>query len=63
VTVSGSRRLTPKRSLQVRSGEVKVVYGEPIPTAGMTVRDRERLKRRVADAIRGGYDPELQTAR
>jgi 1-acyl-sn-glycerol-3-phosphate acyltransferase len=63
VTVSGSRRLTPKRSLQVRSGEVKVVYGEPIPTAGMTVRDRERLKRMVADAIRGGYDPELQTAR
>ena len=63
VTVSGSRRLTPKRSLQVRSGTVKVVYGAPIPTAGMTVKDREQLKRTVADAIRAGYDPELQAAR
>jgi 1-acyl-sn-glycerol-3-phosphate acyltransferase len=63
VTVSGSQRLTPKRSLQVRSGTVKVVYGTPIPTAGMTVKDRERLKRAVADAIRAGYDPELQAAR
>ncbi len=63
VTVSGSQRLTPKRSLQVRSGTVKVVYGAPIPTAGMTVKDREQLKRAVADAIRAGYDPELQAAR
>jgi 1-acyl-sn-glycerol-3-phosphate acyltransferase len=63
VTVSGSRRLTPKRSLQVRSGSVKVVYGTPIPTVGMTVKDRERLKVAVADAIRAGYDPELQVPR
>ena len=63
VTVSGSLQLTPKRSLQVRSGGVKVVYGEPIPTTGLTVRDREALKIRVAAAIRAGYDPNLQPAR
>jgi 1-acyl-sn-glycerol-3-phosphate acyltransferase len=41
ITVSGSFQLTPKRSLQVRSGTIKVVYGAPIPTAGLTTHDRE----------------------
>ena len=63
VTVSGSRQLTPKRSLQVRSGTIKVVYGVPIPTVGLTARDRETLKRRVAEAIQAGYDTELQACR
>jgi 1-acyl-sn-glycerol-3-phosphate acyltransferase len=63
VTVSGSWQLIPKRSLRVRSGPVKVVYGKPIETAGMTARDREALKRRVADAIRAGYDVALQPPR
>ncbi len=63
VTVSGSRQLTPKRSLQVRSGTIKVVYGAPIPTAGLSARDREVLKRRVAEAIQAGYDADLQACR
>jgi len=63
VTVSGSWQLTPKRSLQLRSGTVKVVYGAPIETAGMTARDRERLTRRVAGAIQAGYDARLQPPR
>ena len=63
VTVSGSAQLTPKRSLQVRSGTIKVVYGAPIPTAGLAMRDRDALKRRVADAIRAGYDADLQARR
>lgn len=63
VTVSGSARLTPKRSLQVRSGTIKVVYGEPIQTVGLTTRDRETLKRRVAEGIAVGYDRALQAQR
>jgi 1-acyl-sn-glycerol-3-phosphate acyltransferase len=63
VTVSGSWQLTPKRSLQLRSGTVRVVYGAPIETAGSTARDREQLKRRVADAIQAGYDARLQPPR
>lgn len=63
VTVSGSSQLTPKRSLRVRSGRIKVVYGAPIPTAGLAPRDREPLKRRVAEAIQAGYDAELQARR
>ena len=63
VTVSGSSQLTPKRSLQVRSGTIKIVYGAPIPTAGLKARDREKLKQRVAEAIQAGYDAELQSRR
>jgi 1-acyl-sn-glycerol-3-phosphate acyltransferase len=63
VTVSGSAALTPKHSLKVLSGRVKVVYGAPIPTAGLLTRDREALKQRVAAAIEAGYDAELQRNR
>jgi 1-acyl-sn-glycerol-3-phosphate acyltransferase len=59
-TISGSRRLTPKRSLRVESGRVKVRYGKPIETRGLGVDDREELKRQVREAIAAGFDPELQ---
>jgi 1-acyl-sn-glycerol-3-phosphate acyltransferase len=60
VTVSGSRRITPKRSLRVESGRVKVVFGEPIPTKGLSVEDRQALKDAVRRGILAGYDAELQ---
>jgi len=59
-TVSGSRRITPKHSLRVESGTVKIVYGKPIPTAGLDIEDREELKRKVREAILAGYDPAFQ---
>jgi 1-acyl-sn-glycerol-3-phosphate acyltransferase len=60
VTVSGSRSITPKRSLRVESGRVKVVFGEPIPTKGLSVEDRQALKDAVRRGILAGYDAELQ---
>ena len=60
VTVSGSYRITPKRSLRIESGRVLIRYGKPIPTAQLRVEDRAELKRRVREAILAGYDPELQ---
>lgn len=60
ITVSGSRRLTPKRSLRIERGRVKVAYGKPIETLGLTVEDRDALKQRVRDAITSGYDWRLQ---
>lgn len=60
VAVSGSRRITPKRSLRVESGRMRVRYGDPIPTRGLTTDDRHALKRQVRDAIMGGFDPVLQ---
>jgi 1-acyl-sn-glycerol-3-phosphate acyltransferase len=60
VTISGSRRLTPKRSLRVESGRLKVTFGKPIETRGLRLEDREALKRSVRAAIEAGYDPALQ---
>jgi 1-acyl-sn-glycerol-3-phosphate acyltransferase len=60
VTVSGSRHITPKRSLRVESGRVKVVFGEPIPTKGLSVEDRQALKEAVRRGILAGYDEALQ---
>ena len=57
VTVSGTQRITPKHSLRVESGVVKIVYGKPIATRGMTLEAREDLKRQVREAIEAGYDP------
>ena len=60
VTVSGSFALTPKRSLQVHSGTLKVAYGTPIPTRGMTAEQRGELKDLVRAAIERGFDPAFQ---
>jgi 1-acyl-sn-glycerol-3-phosphate acyltransferase len=61
-TVSGSLDLIPKRSLEVRSGTIKVTFGAAIPTRGMRPEQRGELKARVRDAIARGYDPALQAA-
>ena len=60
VTVSGSQRITPKGSLTVHPGVVKIVYGRPIPTRGVPVAARAALKARVREAIAAGYDVAFQ---
>jgi len=60
VSVSGSRRITPKSSLRIESGTILVRYGEPIPTASLGLDERTRLKETVREAIAAGLDPELQ---
>jgi len=57
VSVSGSREITPKRSLKIRGGRIRVVYGKPIPTADVATEDRERLKAEVRRAIAEGLSP------
>ena len=59
-TVSGSHRLTPKGSLRIESGDIRIRYGEPIPTEGLTTDDRDALRARVRAAIAAGYDAKLQ---
>jgi len=61
VSVSGSRRITPKRSLRIESGRVRIRYGTPIPTQGLDIERRGWLKEQVHDAICKGFDPELQS--
>lgn len=60
VSVSGSRHITPKRSLRIESGRILIRYGKPIPTEGLGVEDRGKLKEAVRAAILAGMDPALQ---
>ena len=60
IRVSGSPHTTPKRSLQIESGCIPSRCGAPIPTRGMTIGDRQKLKDPVRAAIEAGLDPGLQ---
>jgi 1-acyl-sn-glycerol-3-phosphate acyltransferase len=60
ITVSGSQRITPKGQLQVHAGRVKIQYGKPIPTRGVSIAERALLAKRVREAIAAGYDPAYQ---
>lgn len=62
VSVSGSRRITPKKSARIESGTIKVRYGKPIPTASLGLEDRAWLKEAVREAIAAGLDPAFQDA-
>ena len=62
VTVSGSQRITPKGELLVHQGRVKITYGTPIPTRGVSVAERKLLESRVRAAIAAGYDVTYQGA-
>lgn len=60
VTVSGSQRVTPKGELQIHPGMVKIVYGKPIATRGLSIDQRKQLAERVREAIAQGYDVAYQ---
>ena len=60
-TISGSRRITPPKSLRIEPGRILLRYGKPIPTEGLEVDAREQLKQEVRQAILAGLDPELQS--
>jgi 1-acyl-sn-glycerol-3-phosphate acyltransferase len=53
ISISGSHRILPKRGAwKIHSGRVLVTISTPIPTEGLTTRERDELIRRVRDAIR-----------
>jgi 1-acyl-sn-glycerol-3-phosphate acyltransferase len=56
VAVSGGRAAMRKGSPIVRPVDVTVRIGEPVPTAGLTVADRDVLIKRVRGAIRSLLD-------
>lgn len=51
VAIEGSRVVMPKNSFRFRPGKVTVNIGEPIPTEGMTYRDRRDLMERTRAAL------------
>ena len=58
MALDGMRRLLPMGSIHIRSGEVVLRIGDPIPTSGMNLSARaalnERLYREVAQLLAGG---------
>lgn len=51
VGILGTRDIMKKGSWAISSGTATVVVGSPIGTAGLTLRDRNRLSRECRDAI------------
>ena len=45
------RELLPMGSLHLRSGKVLVRVGDPIPTEGMTIKDRDELTERLRSDV------------
>lgn len=55
ISISGSRAVLSRNSLDVRSGPIDVVIGPPIPTAHHTFETRDALVRDVRQAIVAGF--------
>jgi 1-acyl-sn-glycerol-3-phosphate acyltransferase len=53
VAIGGTRKILPMHSATFRRGRVTLRIGEPIPTAGLTVRDRKALTERARAQIAG----------
>lgn len=51
VYVAGTFGILPKGSIRVRPSPVTVMVGEPIPSAGLRIQDREALRDRTRAAI------------
>jgi 1-acyl-sn-glycerol-3-phosphate acyltransferase len=51
VALMGTRASMPRRSLLLRPGHVHVIFGEPVPTSGLTDGDRHALLERVRVSI------------
>ena len=53
ISISGSHRVLPKHgSWDIQPGVIHMTIGSPIPTAGMTIRDKNTLMAGLRDAIR-----------
>jgi 1-acyl-sn-glycerol-3-phosphate acyltransferase len=56
VAIVGSYELLPMNSFHALPGDVKLVFGEPIATAGLRVRDTGKLSAQVREKIAQLYD-------
>lgn len=51
VALSGTAAAMPRGAVRIRGTVVKVVVGEPIPTAGLTMAERADLTRRLQEEV------------
>jgi len=60
MSVSGTRKFLPRGCAVIRpGGRVRIVLGEPIPTAGVPYEEREQLNQRVRDVVVSNYVPDF----
>jgi 1-acyl-sn-glycerol-3-phosphate acyltransferase len=53
ISITGSHRILPKRGeWRISPGTIRITIGQPIPTAGITIRNRDVLIQQVREAIR-----------
>jgi 1-acyl-sn-glycerol-3-phosphate acyltransferase len=55
VAIVGTFELLPMNSFHIQPRPVELIFGKPIPTAGMTLHDLEKLADKVQTAIRDMY--------
>ena len=58
VTVNGSRRILPKKSLVMKPGKIQVVVGDPIDVTGYTIDTVQDLIDKTRQTIIANFDPE-----
>jgi len=58
VTVNGSRRILPKKSLAMTPGKIQVVVGDPIDVTGYTIDTVPDLIDKTRQTIIANFDPE-----
>lgn len=63
VTVNGSRRVLPKKSLVFNPGTIEVVVADPIETRDYTRQNLQELVDRTRDVIVSNFNPEYPSAR
>jgi 1-acyl-sn-glycerol-3-phosphate acyltransferase len=51
MAITGSRQVLPKGFNQIHGGDVRLLIGKPIPTAGLTLDDRELLTSRMREEV------------
>jgi 1-acyl-sn-glycerol-3-phosphate acyltransferase len=56
ISISGSSKIMPKGKFVIRPGRVRITFHEPVPTAGLTIEDRDVLMQRVRQAILSGLE-------
>jgi len=56
ISVSGSRFILKKNSMQINPGEIKIVISEPINTKDLSYQEREELSKNIRNIIIQNYD-------
>ena len=63
VAIIGSYEILPMNTYTLHPRPIEVVYGDPIPTTGLTLRDMDKLAQRVQAAVEDMYYARAHIAR